>query len=305
MSYKVVGIGEVLWDLLPSGPQLGGAPANFAYHAKNLGAEAKVITRVGNDAFGQEILRQFGSWGMDTSTVQLDQHRPTGSASVSLAEDGTPRFTIAGNVAWDQLTVTGEARDAVREANAVCFGSLAQRSQDSALAIRRLLESASFAALRIFDINLRQNFYDPATIGQSLALADVLKLNDHELGVLANLFALSGPVRQQIEQLAGKFDLRVVALTRGGNGSLLYQTGAWSERAAEPVKVVDTVGAGDSFTAALAMGLLGHLPLERIHQIAVELAAYVCAHPGATPVIPEHFRRDFIAAATLLAGNGQ
>jgi fructokinase len=213
---------------------------------------------------------------------------------VVLTPDGTPHFTIAADAAWDHLTVTEAALRAVREANAVCFGSLAQRSAGNASAIRQLLAAAPDAALKIFDINLRQNFYGQELIGQSLALADVLKLNDQELVVLAKMFTLSGPPRQQVVQLAGRFDLQLIALTRGGNGSLLYQAGAWSERAAQPVGIVDTVGAGDSFTAAVAMGLLNHLRLEHIHQVASDLASYVCACAGATPALPDHFRKELV-----------
>jgi fructokinase len=293
MSLKVVGIGEVLWDILPSGPQLGGAPANFAYHAKNLGADAQVITRVGNDVFGREILRRFDGWGLDKRTVQVDQTLPTGQASVSLEAGGVPVFVIGENVAWDNLALTEEALEAARQADVICFGSLAQRSEASAAVIKQVLAAASFDAVRILDINLRQKFYHQPMIERSLGMASVLKLNDQELNILARMFALTGTVNQQIEQLAGKFDLQLIALTRGAQGSLLYRAGAWSDLPAEPLKIADTVGAGDAFTAGMAMGLVAGLSLDQTHRLASEIARHVCSQPGATPAMPGNIREEF------------
>jgi len=225
MSFKVVGIGEVLWDLLPGGRQLGGAPANFAYHAKNLGAQARVITRVGNDTLGRDILGQFEHWDIDRSLVQMDPDRPKGRATVALSHEGVPQFVIDDNAAWDHLAAPREEAAAVRGADAICFGSLAQRSPAGAAAIQRLAAAAAFPTLRIFDLNLRQDFHDQEVVARSLTMADVLKLNDQELPVLAQLFALTGSARQQLEQMAERFDLQLVALTRGGQGSLLDRGG--------------------------------------------------------------------------------
>ena len=291
MSFKVIGVGEVLWDLLPSGPQLGGAPANFAYHARQLGAQARVISRVGNDDWGRRILQHFDEMGLGGDTIQVDERHPTGTARVTLGENGVPQFILDRSVAWDFIAVTEAARKAVAEADAVCFGSLAQRSESSAGAIRQLVSSAPAGAIKIFDINLRQNFFTLPLIVQSLEMAGVLKLNEEELAALARMFHLTGADRRKIEELARRFTLRAVALTRGGNGSLLWHSGNWSELPGEPVKVVDTVGAGDAFSAGLTMGWLHGLSLEKAHQLAATLASFVCSQPGAMPKLPEAFRR--------------
>src|SRR5882762_7904748 len=257
MAFNVIGVGEVLWDLLLTGAQLGGAPANFAYHAHALGAHAQVVTRVGNDDYGREIIRRFHEMGLPETTVQVDKTSPTGTAKVALSGDGLAHFTIQDNVAWDCIAMTNEAVAVARSADAICFGSLAQRCEPSRRTIQRLVAETPADVLRVFDINLRQQFYSHGVVEQSLQLANVLKLNDDELPILANMFSLRGPserqIEDQIERLAQTFSLRLVALTRGANGSLLYLSDKrrWSDFASRPVKVVDTVGAGDSFTAAL------------------------------------------------------
>jgi fructokinase len=299
MNSNVIGVGEVLWDLLLTGPQLGGAPANFAYHAHALGAQAHVITRVGKDDYGREIIRRFQEMGLPETGVQVDETAPTGTAKVELSGDGLAHFTIQENVAWDHIAVTTEALVAASEAHAICFGSLAQRSEPSRNTILQLVAAAPADALRVFDINLRQQFYSRDVIEQSLQRANVLKLNDDELPTLATMFKLTGAAEDHIERLAQTFGLRLVALTRGANGSLLYQKDndnnevRWSDCASRPVKVVDTVGAGDSFTAALVLGLLRKMDLDEINAIANEVARYVCSQPGATPALPTEFARRF------------
>ncbi|MGH7975458.1 MAG: carbohydrate kinase family protein [Limisphaerales bacterium] len=294
MSFKVIGIGEVLWDLLPSGPQLGGAPANFAYHAHALGAQSRVVTRVGHDDFGRAIRRRFEELGIADGTVQVDDRAPTGTVAVELSDKGIPNYVIHENIAWDHLSVTPAALQAIREADAICFGSLAQRGEISRAAIQRLVAAAAADALRVFDINLRQNFFSGDLIEQSLRLANVLKLNDGELPILADLFSLTGSTRQQIEKLAQKFSLQLVALTRGPAGSLLFQAGQWSDCPSIPIKIVDTVGAGDAFTAALVLGLLKKLNLEEINTLADEVARHVCSCEGATPPLPKDICDRFI-----------
>jgi fructokinase len=296
MSFKVIGLGEVLWDLLPSGPQLGGAPANFAYHAHALGARAQVITRVGNDQLGREILNRLEAMGLAGPTVQMDEAAPTGTVTVALTGNGIPEFTIHEAVAWDSIAATHSALAAVREADAICFGSLAQRGEISRNAIQRLVAAAPAAAWRIFDINLRQHFYNREIIEQSLKLANVLKLNDGELPVMAKMFGIEGLDRQVIEALAKRYSLQVVALTRGPEGSLLYRGGRWSEHGAGQVEIKDTVGAGDSFTAALCLGLLGQMDLDEINAAASQVAAFVCGCAGATPHLPDHLRQLFAHA---------
>jgi len=317
MNFNVVGVGEVLWDQLLTGPQLGGAPANFAYHAHALGAHSQVITRVGNDDLGREIIRRFHALSLPENTVQVHDAAPTGTAKVSLTGDGLAHFTIQENVAWDYLSATDEALATASAADAICFGSLAQRSATSRNTIQRLVAAAPAHALRVFDINLRQHYYSRGLIEQSLHLANVLKLNAEELPTLAAMCSPDTPVRvpapgqsttqkelsarseteHHIQQLAQTYDLQLVALTRGATGSLLYQQkdGAerWSDCPSRPVQVVDTVGAGDSFAAALVLGLLQNMDLDEINSIANEVARYVCSQPGATPSLPAEFAEKF------------
>jgi fructokinase len=302
MSFRIVGIGEVLWDLLLTGPQLGGAPANFAYHAHALGAEAHVITRVGGDNQGREILRRFRDMGLRHSAVQIDERAPTGTATVALSGNGLAQFTIQENVAWDYLVADEKAITLASSADAICFGSLAQRSESSRNAIQKLVASSPAQALRVFDVNLRQRFYTREVIERSLQLANVLKLNNDELPTLAAMFNLTGSTENQMESLARIFNLKVVALTRGANGSLLYQDledTRWSDCVSVPVKVVDTVGAGDSFTAALVLGLLSKMDLDEINAVANAVARYVCSQAGATPELPLEFARRFLVPAKL------
>lgn len=295
MKFKLVGIGELLWDLLPAGRQMGGAPANFAYHAGALGAEARVLSRVGRDALGQELIRRLQQVGVLTECVEDDPTAPTGTVTVAIAADGQPQFTIQEEVAWDWIAGESAGRAAVATADALCFGTLAQRSELSRRSIQTLLKTMRGESLRILDVNLRQHFYGRELIEESLALANVLKVNETELPRLAELLQLRGDEQAQIDELARRFHLRVVAYTRGGRGSLLYREGRWSEHTGIPTKVADTIGAGDSFTAALALGLLAGWPLDAIHHRASTVAAYVCSQPGGMPELPEELRAPFRA----------
>lgn len=294
MSFRVIGIGEVLWDVLPSGPQLGGAPGNFACHARQLGAVGQVVSRVGNDPYGRQALSRFAAMGLDVSLMQVDEELPTGTAIVALDATGTPHFTITPGVAWDAVTLTEAALTAAREVSAICFGTLAQRTPAAATAIQQLVAATPVSALRIFDINLRQGFYSRELLEQGLNLVNVLKLNDAELAVLTPMFGLTGSVNERIVQLARQFELRCVALTRAENGSLLYQAGRWSELPGRKFVVADTVGAGDAFTAGLAMGLLHQLPLDDVHRNAADIANFVCSCPGATPTLPPQLCAAFL-----------
>jgi fructokinase len=291
MNFSVLGIGEVLWDLLPDGPQLGGAPANFACHARALGANASLITRIGEDELGRRILKRFEEIQMPLKTVQMDPLAPTGTASVTLNESGIPRFHFQQNVAWDRLALTPSLLEAVQNADAVCFGTLAQRDPVSRTTIQSLLAVAPTEAVRILDVNIRENFYSREIVERSLRLANVLKLNNDELKILAEMFSLDGAMRGQIAFLAEMFQLNVIALTFGERGSFIYAKGTWSEQVPAPAHIVDTVGAGDSFVAALVMGLLTKMPLEDLHSLANDVASFVCSQPGATPVLPEAFRK--------------
>jgi fructokinase len=287
MSFRVVGIGEVLWDLLPGGPQLGGAPANFAYHARALGARVSLVTRVGNDDLGKAILECFKNIDIGRGTMQVDEVAPTGTVTVVLSGEGIPSYVIHEDVAWDRIEVNAAALAAVRGADAVCFGSLAQRREISRRSIQTLVDAAPKGALRVFDVNLRQHYFSRDVLEQSLGLANVLKLNEDELPVLSQLFGLTGSTRQLIERLAETFGLTLVALTRGSAGSLLFQAGEWSDRHPVGTDVVDTIGAGDAFAAALVMGMLSKMPLASMNTLADDVASYVCSCAGATPRLPK------------------
>ena len=287
-KFIVVGLGELLWDLLPGGKQLGGASANFAYHAQTLGADAVLISRVGNDPLGHELLARLRARQMRTDGITVDPTAPTGTVSIALSPAGPPTFTIQENVAWDHLTATDLARATVARADAVCFGSLGQRNEVSRGAIRSLVGASRPDALRILDVNLRQNYFSMEIIEASLRLANILKINDEELPVLARFFGLRGEPAEQLAELARRFELKVVALTCGARGSLFYSQGCYSEAKGLPVSVVDTVGAGDAFTAVLTLGILAGWNLDRINRRANEVAAYVVSQPGATPHLPAH-----------------
>ncbi len=293
-SPVLVGLGEILWDLLPNGRQLGGAPANFAYHARSLGAEARLVTRVGNDALGDLTREKLAGLGLPGDGLQIDPVLPTGTAGVVVAPDGQPQFTIHEPAAWDALELTDGARKAVTDADAVCFGTLGQRDPRSRATLRALVAAAPRPALRILDLNLRQEYYSPALIQESLALASVLKLNEAELARLQELLGLPGDTRSQIAALAEKHQLRAVACTRGADGSLLYAAGRWSEHPGVQVEVVDTVGAGDAFTAAMTLGLLAGWDLDEVTRRAIDLATFVCTQPGATPPVPAALRLPFL-----------
>jgi fructokinase len=282
----LVGLGELLWDLLPAGRQLGGAPANFAFHAGALGADARVVSRVGDDVLGREARDRLASLGLSTAAIEVDPVRPTGTVGVVLAVDGQPQFTIHEGVAWDALEDTPEARRAVDSADGLCFGTLAQRSPASRAALQRLVAAAPANALRVLDVNLRQHFHSRTILEESLGLANVVKVNDDELARIAEVLGLVGDERTRIAGLAERHGLRCVACTRGARGSLLFSGGEWSEEPGIATRVADTIGAGDAFTAALTLGLLAGWPLATVNARAGQIAAFVCSQPGATPSLP-------------------
>lgn len=289
-TYRLIGIGEVLWDMLPAGRQLGGAPANFAYHAHALGGSGIIVSAVGDDALGREIIQQLHGMELNTDYLNNNPSRPTGTVTVSVNEDGQPDYTIHENVAWDYLTPSDNLITLAAQAHAVCFGSLAQRSPTSRKTIQHFLKQTSPQCLRIFDINLRQSYYGIELIQQLLQLSNVLKLNDEELMSLAELLQLSGSESKILEQIQQKHDLNLIALTRGSRGSLLFTDQARSEHPGFPTEVADTIGAGDAFTAALALGLLREYSLEQINECANRIASFVCTQTGATPILPEYLK---------------
>jgi fructokinase len=282
-----------LWDLLPSGPRMGGAPANFACHARALGAEAAIISSVGADDLGNRLLEELSKLGVDTSGISTDAARPTGTVGIELGMDGQPCYTIRDSAAWDNIAASETAVALMASAAAVCFGSLGQRSASSRYTIRRLVQATPVSTLRVFDVNLRQNFYSGELIHDSLELANLVKLNDSELPVLAGSLNLRGSLRDQIEALHARYSLRMVAYTRGSDGSILWDGCNWCEHPGLPSDVKDTIGAGDSFTAAVTLGVLRGWPLEWISETANAVAAHVCSCVGAIPPIPQSLRQRF------------
>jgi fructokinase len=293
MKPKVLGIGEILWDLLPAGARMGGAPTNFACHAAALGADAAVISRVGADASGERLLARLAEMDVVTESVSVDLEHPTGTVEVALGADGQPEYTIRRDVAWDHLMVTPGLLCLAKAADAVCFGTLGQRSADSRHAIRQLVTATRPDAVRVFDVNLRQNYFNADILHESLQLANVLKLSDGELPVLAKQLGLGGSVREQLQTLVVRHELAWVVYTLGAKGSILCNISEWHSNPGVPTTIHDTIGAGDSFTAAVTMGLLYGWPADKISQLANEVAAHVCSFAGAVPVLPAHLRRSF------------
>lgn len=284
--FTLAGIGELLFDILPGGKQLGGAPVNFAFHAQRLGLESYAVSAVGKDGDGLEICDRLTSAELPIEFIQQVDYR-TGTAHVSLDAQGGPHFTLTENVAWDHIQWTNELRILATKVDAVCFGSLAQRSPYSRESIQQFLKHTGDDCLKIFDINLRQPHFTPAIIESSLQSANVLKLNDDELTVLQKLLYLPNSLQDALRVLQDRYELQYIALTRGPRGSLLMDTQGCCDCFGFPATVVDTVGAGDSYTAVLAYGILHELPLDRINQFANQIAAYVCSQAGATPPLPD------------------
>jgi len=282
----VVGIGEILWDVLPSGKHLGGAPANFASYARTLGAEAVIASAVGDDEDGRGILDALRAHGMRRDHVTVIPGVPTGRVSAVLDDEGVPTFTILGPSAWDYLAMTPELSALARRADAVCYGTLAQRSDVSRRTIREFLDRTKPGCLRVFDVNLRQKFYDRQTVRDLIRRSKVLKMSAEELAVIAAMFGLLGKRADALRRLRDLFSLDLIALTRGPQGSRLLGREAESDHPGVEVEVVDTVGAGDSFTAALVMGLLEHRPLDEVNDRANRLAASVCTRRAAWPEPP-------------------
>lgn len=287
-QFTVAGIGELLWDVFPNHKRMGGAPANFACHCRQLGAEAFPISAVGADKLGAEIREVLKDIGADNRYVLTCRDFPTGTVQVTRNEQGKPSYEICENVAWDHIPCTVELVHLAHELDAACFGTLAQRASFSHKTIRVLLEQMPADSLKIFDVNLRQSFFSKALIEESLEIANVFKVSDEELPVMADFFDLQGNDLAQLNQLRDRFDLKLIAYTRGSEGSVLVSSDEVNEARGLEVEAVDSVGAGDSFTAALCIGLLRGWPLEKVNLHANQVAAYVCSHWGATPVLPEH-----------------
>lgn len=282
-QFTIVGLGEVLWDVLPDGKTPGGAPANFAYVSTQLGNHGVVASRVGADENGQEILQKLNAFGVDVSRIQIDEQYPTGTVSVAL-ENGQPGYKIIEPVAWDFLELNDDWRDLAEKADAVCFGSLAQRNEISRTTIHEFLTYTRLECLRIFDVNLRQNFYSDEILRESFAAANIVKLNHEELPIICEMFAIEGAdEKEKAKNLHAHFDLNLLCLTRGANGSLLISGDELDEHFGIKIEIADTIGAGDAFTAALTHGILREWSLKEINDFANKTGAFVASQTGAMP----------------------
>ena len=285
MENKIVGLGEALWDVLPEGKKLGGAPANFAYHAGQFGLDTLAISAVGEDQLGDETLSAFEEKGLKYIMPRVPF--PTGTVQVELDAQGVPAYEIREGVAWDNIPFTPEMEKVARSCKAVCWGSLAQRHEVSRNTIHRFLDATPSTCLKIFDINLRQTFYDEEVIRASLKRCNILKINDEELVTIGRLFGYPGlDMSNKCWLILGKYNLDMLVLTCGVNGSYVFKPGAMTFIETPKVDVADTVGAGDSFTASFCAAILKGLSVSDAHQLAVETSAYVCTCNGAMPRIP-------------------
>lgn len=294
----MIGLGEVLWDILPSGRVLGGAPANFAYMTNVLGDEGIVASRVGNDEFGYEACGVMQRLGLNTAYLQQDTEHETGTAAVSIDAAGQPDFTIKESVAWDFLQWTSEWEELSSRADVVCFGSLAQRSPGSAAAIESFLRNAPAKALRICDVNLRQSFYNKEVLRKSFQHAHIVKMNEQELLQISSLLNLSvGTEETLAKRLLKEYSLLLVCITLGDRGSVLVSEAQTVEHGGFRVKIADAIGAGDAFTACLAHYYLRGHSFEDLSEFANRFASWVATQRGATPSISAGQLQDILSGA--------
>ena len=283
----VIGLGEALWDVLPEGKKLGGAPANFAYHAGQFLGQANTmaISALGEDKLAEETIAALEEHGLQYTMPRVPY--PTGTVQVQLDEQGIPTYDIRENVAWDNIPFTPEIEAIARNCRAVCFGSLAQRNVVSRENIHRFLDATPEDCVKIFDINLRQNFYTKEVIQESMRRCNILKINDEELVIIGRMFGYPGlDIENKCWLILGKYDLDVLVLTCGTNGSYVFTPGQMSFQETPKVEVADTVGAGDSFTGSFCAAILNGKPVAEAHKLAVKVSAFVCTQNGAMPTIP-------------------
>ncbi len=281
MDRPIVGIGEILFDLLPSGAQLGGAPANFAYHVCCLGGRGVAVSAIGKDKLGEEVKTILAAKKLEAVLPEVDY--PTGVVHVELDGRGVPQYTIVEDVAWDNVPYTQEMKELARNAAAVCFGTLAQRNPVSRATVMNFIADMPADSLKVYDINLRQHFYSRVIIEDSLRVADILKINDEEIAVVSDLLGLDASPEQACRSLISMYGLRLVILTKGADGSEVITPDAKYSVECPKVKIADTVGAGDSFTAAFVQAYLRGDSIENCHNIANRISAFVCSRSGAMP----------------------
>lgn len=287
MKDIVVGMGEALWDILPEGKKIGGAPANFAYHASQFGLPSCVVSAVGNDALGKEMIENFNAKGLNLLIPEVPY--PTGSVHVKVDKAGVPQYEFKDNVAWDNIPYTPQLEAIAKKTKAVCFGSLAQRNEVSRNTINRFLDAMPLTedTLIVFDINLRQEFYNKEILCNSMKRCNILKINDEELETVSQMFGFPDiDFQEQCRILLREYDLRMLILTCGINGSYVFTPDNVSFQPTPEVEVADTVGAGDSFTAAFVSSILKGKSVREAHCRAVRTSAYVCTCKGAMPPFP-------------------
>ncbi len=290
MKRYIVGLGEALWDVLPGGAKLGGAPANFAYHAGQYGLESMAISALGKDALGDQALKEFDEKHVNYIMPQIDF--PTGRVDVAVDEAGVPSYKFLDNTAWDNIPFTPEIETVAQNARAVCYGTLAQRSEPSHTNIQRFLDATPADCIRIYDINLRGTFYTKELIQENLRKANVLKINDEELVLIGRMFGYPGlDMENKCWLILGKYNLDMLVLTCGTNGSYVFAPGTSSFQETPIVEVADTVGAGDSFTGSFTAAILSGKTIEEAHRLAVHVSAYVCTQKGVMPQLPEEMVR--------------
>ena len=286
----VVGLGEALWDVLPEGKKLGGAPANFAFHAGQFGLNSIAVSALGEDKLADETVQQLEEKGLQYCMPRVPY--PTGTVQVKLDDEGIPTYDIKENVAWDNIPFTDEVKAIAENTKAVCWGSLAQRNVVSRETIYKFLDATPADCMKIFDINLRQDFYTKDVICESMKRCNVLKLNDEELVLIGRMFGYPGlDIENKCWLILGKYDLDMLVLTCGVNGSYVFSKGAMSYLETPKVEVADTIGAGDSFTGSFVASILNGKPIAEAHRIGVNVSAYVCTQNGAMPVIPEDLKK--------------
>jgi len=290
MQNTVIGFGELLWDMLPAGRQLGGAPANFCYQVMKQGLPALPVSCIGNDDLGRDALTLLRDAGLETAGIATCNH-PTGTVAVTLDDRGVPEYDICEGVAWDYISLTAAAIDAAKSAAALCYGTLAQRSEQSAATLQTLFELLPAGAIRVFDVNLRQHYYSADILKQGCHHADILKLNDDELPIVCGLLGIAAPEdirapyddrpHPDIDKIRDHYKVGTLLVTCGARGSLIASDQGWTWLASLKVDVIDTIGAGDAFTAGFVAGILAGESDSAAQVRATAAAARACTHAGA------------------------